>query len=118
MKLWCATSTGFLCFTCAPLIDYNARPVWVESLEGGLAYLQEVVIEDSLGLAAELESQMSMVVDTYQCEWKTTIEDPEQLRRFQTYVNSDATDSDVIFVRERGQRRPITEDERRYPLPS
>ena len=90
--------------------------VWVESLEGGLGYLQEVVIEDSLGLAVELENQMLRVVDTYQCEWKTTIEDPEQLKRFQTYVNSDAADSDVIFVRERGQRRPITEDERRVPL--
>jgi nitrite reductase (NADH) large subunit len=56
------------------------------------------------------------VVDTYQCEWKTTIEDPEQLKRFQTYINSDASDTDVVFVRERGQRRPITEEERRIPL--
>lgn len=106
----------FLMFYVRSADRLQRTSVWVESLEGGLAYLQEVVIEDSLGLAAELESQMSMVVDTYQCEWKTTIEDPEQLRRFQTYVNSDAADSDVIFVRERGQRRPITEDERRVPV--
>ena len=59
---------------------------------------------------------MSAVVDTYQCEWKTTIEDPEQMKRFRTYVNSDAADADVIFVRERGQRRPITEEERRVPV--
>lgn len=106
----------FLMFYVRSADRLQRTSVWVESLEGGLAYLQEVVIEDSLGLTAELESQMSMVVDTYQCEWKTTIEDPEQLRRFQTYVNSDAADSDVIFVRERGQRRPITEDERRVPV--
>lgn len=106
----------FLMFYVRSADRLQRTSVWVESLEGGLAYLQEVVIEDSLGLADELESQMSMVVDTYQCEWKTTIEDPEQLKRFQTYVNSDAADSDVIFVRERGQRRPITEDERRVPV--
>ena len=28
------------------------------------------VLKDSLGLCAELESQMQQVVDTYQCEWK------------------------------------------------
>ena len=55
---------------------------------------------------------MAKVVDTYQCEWKTTIEDPEQLKRFQTYVNSKEEDSQLIFVRERGQRRPITATER------
>ena len=86
--------------------------VWVESLEGGLAYLQQVIAEDSLGIGFELEQQMAKVVDTYQCEWKTTIEDPEQLKRFQTYVNSKEEDSQLIFVRERGQRRPITATER------
>ena len=106
----------FLMFYVRSADRLQRTSVWVESLEGGLGYLQEVVIEDSLGLAVELENQMLRVVDTYQCEWKTTIEDPEQLKRFQTYVNSDAADSDVIFVRERGQRRPITEDERRVPL--
>ena len=86
--------------------------VWVESLEGGLSYLQQVIVEDSLGIGIELEQQMAKVVDTYQCEWKTTIEDPEQLKRFQTYVNSKEEDSQLIFVRERGQRRPITATER------
>ena len=49
---------------------------------------------------------MGHVVDTYECEWKSTIEDEEKLKRFRTFVNSDATDDSLVFVRERGQRRP------------
>ena len=41
--------------------------VWLENLEGGLAYLKQVVIDDYLGINEELELQMSHVVDTYQC---------------------------------------------------
>lgn len=80
--------------------------VWMENLEGGLDYLKEVVINDSLGLGAELETQMSHVIDTYQCEWKTTIESPEKLIRFKSFINSDSPDPSIEFVRERGQIKP------------
>ena len=39
-------------------------------------YLKDVIVDDSLGLAAELEAQMQHVVDTYQCEWKTAVTTP------------------------------------------
>ncbi|MDG1819623.1 MAG: nitrite reductase large subunit NirB [Porticoccaceae bacterium] len=90
--------------------------VWMDNLEGGLDYLKQVVIEDSLGIAAELEEQMNNVVGTYQCEWKTTVEDPEKLKRFRQFVNSEAEDRDIIFVEERGQPRPATEEEREQIL--
>jgi len=86
--------------------------VWMDNMEGGLEYLQQVVIEDSLGLAQELEGQMAHIVDTYQCEWKTTVEDPEKVKRFSHFVNSDASDDNVVFVREREQIRPATVVER------
>jgi len=86
--------------------------VWMDNLEGGLDYLRDVIINDSLGIADELEAQMKHLVETYQCEWKTTIEDPEKMKRFRHFVNSDATDSNVVFVKERGQNRPATEDEK------
>lgn len=63
--------------------------VWMENMEGGLDYLKSVIIDDKLGIAAELETQMQHLIDTYQCEWKTTIEDPEKLKRFAPFVNSD-----------------------------
>ncbi|MEP1445155.1 MAG: nitrite reductase large subunit NirB [Paraglaciecola sp.] len=86
--------------------------VWLESLEGGLEYLQQVVIEDSLGLCAELEAQMQHVVDTYQCEWKTAIETQESRKRFRQFVNSDKSDLNIVFVEERQQIRPATESEK------
>ncbi len=85
---------------------------WMDNLEGGLAYLQDVIINDSLGLNQTLESQMEKVVDTYECEWKKAISNPESLKRFRQFVNSDKTDSNIQFVEERGQIRPATEDEK------
>ncbi|SAI58717.1 assimilatory nitrite reductase large subunit [Bordetella ansorpii] len=91
--------------------------VWRESLDGGLDYLKDVVLHDSLGLAAELESQMQLVVDRYECEWANAINDPEKLKRFRTFVNDRRADPDVQFVEERGQRRPATAAEaRRIPI--
>ena len=85
---------------------------WLENLEGGIDYLRAVVCDDSLGLAAELEAAMALVVNTYACEWKTAIEDPETLKRFRHFVNSDRLDPSVRHVAERGQRRPATSTER------
>ncbi len=85
--------------------------VWRESLEGGLDYLKAVVIDDSLGLAAELEAQMQLVVDRYECEWANALNDPEKLKRFRTFVNAKGADPDIHFVKERGQRRPARLDE-------
>jgi nitrite reductase (NADH) large subunit len=85
---------------------------WRENLEGGLAYLQDVILRDSLGLNAELEAQMQHVVDTYQCEWKTAVTTPEVRQRFRTFVNSEQADERIVFVEERGQIRPARADER------
>jgi nitrite reductase (NADH) large subunit len=85
---------------------------WLENLEGGLDYLRAVVCDDSLGIAAELEGAMQHVIGTYECEWKKAVEDPATLRRFRHFVNSDALDSNIVLVEERGQRRPATADER------
>jgi len=88
--------------------------VWLDNLEGGLEYMQKVVIDDHLGVNAELEKQMQAVVDTYQCEWKTTIEDPNQLKRFRQFVNSKAVDKNIEFVTEREQIRPARGEEKSY----
>jgi nitrite reductase (NADH) large subunit len=90
--------------------------VWLEGLEGGLEYLKAVVIEDSLGIADELEAQMSELVGTFQCEWKTTIEDPDKLKRFRQFVNSGGRDEQVMFVQERGQPRPASDEEKEQLL--
>ncbi len=102
----------FLMFYVRTADRLQRTSTWMDNMDGGLDYLREVIIEDKLGIAEELEQQMAHVVGTYQCEWKTTINDEEKLKRFRQFVNSEAEDSAVVFVKERGQRRPATEDEK------
>ena len=90
--------------------------VWLENLEGGIDYMRKVVCEDSLGIGAELESDMQKLVDTYECEWKKAINDPEIMKRFRHFVNSDEPDKNVVFVTERGQIRPARPGEREREL--
>ena len=86
---------------------------WMDKLEGGLDHLKDVVINDSLGINEELEAQMQHVVDTYECEWKNTIEDPEKLKRFRPFVNSEETDETIHFTDNgRTQIRPMTNEEK------
>ncbi|WDE05754.1 nitrite reductase large subunit [Thalassomonas viridans] len=86
--------------------------VWLENLEGGLEYVKSVVIDDHLGINDELEAQMQAIVASYQCEWKTTIENPEKVKRFRQFVNSGQSDSNVQFVTERAQIRPARPEEK------
>ncbi|OZI23088.1 nitrite reductase (NAD(P)H) [Bordetella genomosp. 9] len=96
----------FLMFYIRTADKLQRTSVWRDALEGGLDYLKAVIIEDSLGLAAELEAQMQLVVDRYECEWANALKDPEKLKRFRTFVNDRRPDPDIRFVQERGQPRP------------
>ncbi|HWX00485.1 MAG TPA: nitrite reductase (NAD(P)H), partial [Collimonas sp.] len=87
--------------------------VWRDNLEGGLAYLIDVVVNDHLNVAAELETEMQHVIDTYECEWKRAVTDPETRKRFRHFVNSEQADDNVVFMPERGQIRPATVEERK-----
>jgi nitrite reductase (NADH) large subunit len=80
--------------------------VWLENLEGGIEYLRDVVVHDRLGIATELEQQMQGLVDSYQCEWRAVVEDPEKRRFFQQFANTDDVSPGVEFVTERGQKHP------------
>lgn len=102
----------FLMFYIRTADRLQRTATWMNNLEGGLAYLKEVIIDDKLGICDELEKEMAKVIDTYKCEWKRTIEDPERLKRFRTFVNSDKTDNNVVFVQERSQIRPATPEEK------
>jgi len=104
----------FLIFYVRTADRLQRTSVWMENMEGGLDYLKSVVIADKLGLCDELEQQMARVVDTYQCEWKTTIENEDKLKRFRHFINSDQADDNVVFVEERGQIRPANADERKH----
>ena len=100
------TIDRFLMFYVRTADRLQRTSVWRENLEGGLDYLKEVILEDSLGISDELERQMQHVVDSYQCEWANAISDPEKLKRFRSFVNDARPDPSIIMTSERGQLRP------------
>lgn len=106
------TIDRFLMFYIRTADRLQRTSTWMDNLEGGMDYLRQVVLEDSLHIAAELEKEMNTVIATYQCEWQTTLADPDRLALFKPFVNSDQPDEGVMMVPERQQIRPATQEER------
>jgi nitrite reductase (NADH) large subunit len=90
---------------------------WIADLDGGLDHLREVILDDSLGICAELEEAMDRHVSSYTDEWAATLADPERLRRFRGFVNAAEPDPTITRVPERGQWRPPHDHERDAAVP-
>ncbi|MBY0286499.1 MAG: nitrite reductase large subunit NirB [Mycobacteriaceae bacterium] len=81
---------------------------WLESLDGGLDHLRDVVCDDSLGLADEFEEAIARHVEGYSCEWKGVLEDPSKLSRFVSFVNApEVADPTIEFTEQSGRIVPI-----------
>ena len=102
----------FLMFYIRTADRLQRTSTWRDNMEGGLDYLKAVVLDDSLGLAHELDAQMAHQVATYADEWKLALENPATRQRLRTFVNSDEGDPNIVFVQERGQPRPATPEEK------
>lgn len=79
---------------------------WIENLPGGIDYLREVVVDDRLGICADMERQMQELVDSYFCEWTEILRDPERQKAFRQFDNTAETVDTVEIITERGQERP------------
>jgi nitrite reductase (NADH) large subunit len=86
-------------------LERTAR--WLERLDGGIAYLKRVIVDDALGIGEQLERDMQSLVDSYACEWAAVVRDPERRRAFRHFANSGEPDPNLRFGQERGQKRPI-----------
>jgi nitrite reductase (NADH) large subunit len=106
----------FLMFYIRTADRLERTATWFNKLDDGEAYLRKVLIEDSLGICAELESDMQRIVDSYQDEWRTAVETPGKRDRFRSFINTEDKDPSIIFVDERGQVRPATWDEKTVTL--
>ena len=80
---------------------------WLNKLPGGLEKVYEVVVEDKLNIAEQLEAEMAHVIDTYACEWQNALHDPEVRKRFLPFINSKETDPAVQFETVRDQPQPL-----------
>ncbi|MGI5245602.1 nitrite reductase large subunit NirB [Dactylosporangium sp. CA-139066] len=102
------TVDRFLMFYIRTADRLQRTSAWLEGLEGGLEYLRAVIVDDSLGIAEELDTQMSHHISSYMDEWRATVEDPQRLARFVSFVNAPGTpDPTISFVSERGQPVPV-----------
>lgn len=86
----------FLMFYIKTADPLTRTATWLNKLDGGLDYLYDVVVNDSLGLAETLEKEMAFMIDTYQCEWKTVVDNPELRKRFKAFANVDESSEEVL----------------------
>ncbi|MFE7313437.1 nitrite reductase large subunit NirB [Streptomyces sp. NPDC057555] len=111
------TIDRFLMFYLRTADRLERTATWLDRIDGGLDHVRAVVLDDSLGICAELELQMERHIDRYEDEWAAVLADPERLRRFTSFVNAPGTpDPAVTFVPERGQIRPARPGEDGHPL--
>lgn len=80
---------------------------WLNKLKGGIDYLRDVVVHDTLGIGDQLEKEMEFMIQTYACEWKEVVNDPELRARFKHFVNVEEEDPSVQFQEMRGQKIPV-----------
>ncbi|ANH79776.1 nitrite reductase large subunit [Niabella ginsenosidivorans] len=96
----------FLMFYIKTADPLTRTATWLNKMEGGIDYLRNVVVHDSLGIGAELEAQMQTLADHYECEWKKAVETPELRKRFAHFINApEAKDPTVVFETMRGQKK-------------
>ena len=78
----------FLMFYIKTADPLTRTATWLNKMEGGMSYLRNVVVNDSLGIGAELEIEMQSLVDSYKCEWKEAIENPAIRKQFSHFINA------------------------------
>jgi nitrite reductase (NADH) large subunit len=96
----------FLMFYIRTADPLTRTATWLNKMEGGIDYLRNVIINDSLGMAAQWESEIGKLINSYKCEWKEAVENPAIRKRFFHFVNApEEKDPTIEFVDMRGQKR-------------
>ncbi|WP_017591750.1 nitrite reductase large subunit NirB [Nocardiopsis potens] len=97
----------FLMFYIRTADRLQRTAAWLETLDGGLDRVRAVVVDDALGIAADLEADMAAHVAGYRDEWRGVLEDPDKLARFASFSNApQAPDPTISFTTVRDQPVP------------
>ena len=96
----------FIMFYVSTADRLTRTSVWLDKMPGGIAHLRDVIVNDSLGVAADLERRIQRLVDSYACEWKDAVTDPVKRAQFRHFANDAGGDDTITCMVERGQRRP------------
>jgi nitrite reductase (NADH) large subunit len=78
----------FLMFYIKTAGPLTRTATWLDKMEGGMSYLKNVILNDSLGIAGKLEEEMQLLVDSFHCEWKEVVNNPDLRKRFNHFVNA------------------------------
>ena len=105
----------FLMFYIRTADRLTRTSVWLDKMEGGIGQLRRIVVDDSLGIAADLEREMQALVDTYSCEWADVVRDPVKRASFRHFANDARGDRTVSFTPKRGQPKPAVAEPRDGP---
>jgi nitrite reductase (NADH) large subunit len=98
----------FLMFYVRTADRLQRTAAWLEAMDGGLDHLREVIVDDSLGICADLDAAMATHAGSYVDEWAGVLDDPAKLARFTSFVNAPGTpDPTISFRSERGQPVPL-----------
>jgi nitrite reductase (NADH) large subunit len=96
----------FLMFYIKTADPLTRTATWLTKMEGGLEYLRDVVVNDSLGIGEDLEKEMKQLIANYHCEWKKVVESPELRAKFKHFINAEESDPAIVYVDMRGQKCP------------
>jgi nitrite reductase (NADH) large subunit len=83
-----ATIDRFFAFYIQTADRLERTSSWIDRRPGGVDELREIVCNDSLGIAADLEAVVERHVASYECEWKATLDRPDRLVRFTSAVGT------------------------------
>jgi len=78
----------FLMFYIKTADPLTRTATWLNKMDGGMSYLKNVIINNSLGINEQLEEEMQGLIDTYHCEWKEVVENKELRKRFVHFINA------------------------------
>jgi nitrite reductase (NADH) large subunit len=96
----------FLMFYIRTADPLTRTATWLNKMEGGLDYLRDVIVNDSLGIGDQLEKEMKELIANYRCEWKNVVETPSLRAQFRHFANDAGQDETLSFVDMRGQKIP------------
>ncbi|MFT4202795.1 MAG: nitrite reductase large subunit NirB [Chitinophagaceae bacterium] len=98
----------FLMFYIKTADPLTRTATWLNKMDGGIDYLRNVVVNDSLGMAEEWEAELETLINNYKCEWKEVVDTPSLQKRFAHFVNAPTQkDPTVQFDTMRGQKKAV-----------
>lgn len=96
----------FLMFYIKTADTLTRTATWLNKMDGGISYLKNVIINDSLGICENLEKEIAELITHYTCEWKEVVDNQNLKKKFNHFVNApDVKDPSIKFEPLREQKQ-------------